>query len=221
MTIFEKDNPAKILIADELSIVRKGLTSLIAEKPEWQVVAEASEKDELLNCCGNYCPNLVIIDYAFHGMNTIETNYKINEACRDTKLLMMTINENYDFIIKLMESGVEGIISKISSLKEFENAITQILAGKTYYSSRIVSFLKYNENKSNHKEEIDGAITKQEKKILALLCDGLTSKEISDKLFISQRTVETHRYNLMKKLDLKNTSQLVKFALTNSKFLDS
>ncbi|GCC52347.1 DNA-binding response regulator [Chryseotalea sanaruensis] len=208
-------NKFSILLADDHAMIREGVKNLLKQAKDFQVVGEAASGAEAIAQYELLKPNLIILDISLPDMNGMETAKKIVEQDADANILMLSMYDDEDYISRCIESGVKGYVVKSESGQELEYAVRAVLQGKTYFSHKVQEVIlnKYKQNATRKKlpEEVI-KLTNREIEIIQLIDQGLTSQQMADKLFISPRTVETHRANLMKKFTVKNAIELVKRA---------
>jgi DNA-binding NarL/FixJ family response regulator len=205
----------KILIADDHAMVRDGVKNLIQQNKELMVIGEARSGNETLELYDKLQPDLLIMDISMPDMNGMEVSRAILARNPNANIVILSMYDDEDYISRCLEYGVKGYVVKNESGSELEYAIKSVLSGKNYFSRQAqdVIFKKYSQNVSKKKQKEDTVnLTKREIEIIKLIADGLTSQQMADRLFISPRTVETHRANVMKKLAVKNAIELVKKA---------
>ncbi|MBT1701243.1 response regulator transcription factor [Fulvivirgaceae bacterium PWU4] len=205
----------KILIADDHAMVRDGVKNLVQQNKDLIVIGEARSGNETLELFDKLQPDLLIMDISMPDMNGMEVSRTILAKNPGASIVILSMYDDEDYISRCLEYGVKGYVVKNESGSELEYAIRSVLQGKNYFSRQAqdVIFKKYSQNvarKKTQEEEI--SLTKREIEIVRLIADGLTSQQMADRLFISPRTVETHRANLMKKMSVKNAIELVKKA---------
>lgn len=205
----------KILIADDHAMVRDGVKNLVQQNKDLIVIGEARSGNETLELFDKLQPDLLIMDISMPDMNGMEVSRTILARNPGASIVILSMYDDEDYISRCLEYGVKGYVVKNESGSELEYAIRSVLQGKNYFSRQAqdVIFKKYSQNvtrKKTREEEI--SLTKREIEIVRLIADGLTSQQMADRLFISPRTVETHRANLMKKMSVKNAIELVKKA---------
>lgn len=207
----------KIFIVDDHSMIREGIKSCLAEEKDMSVVGEAESGEDALKAIGPDLPDLIIMDINMSGMNGIETTTQLLEKYPDLKILGLTMFEDSSHIMSMMKAGAKGYILKDSALEEIIEAIRTICSGETYFSKEVSSVLMQSFMKSKEEEklqqEANVELTPREVEIIKLIADEFTNQEIAERLFISQRTVDTHRRNLIQKLNAKNTAGLVRYAI--------
>jgi two-component system, NarL family, response regulator NreC len=204
----------KVLLADDHKIFRDGLRTLI-EKEGMEVVGEAENGRKTIKLAEKLLPNLIIMDVSMPDMNGIEATRKIRAAMADVKVIALSMHSDRRFVIGMLEAGASGYLLKDCAFGELANAINQVSTGNTYLSPKIADVVvKGYLNKTNDTAVSGGAIlTSREREILQLIAEGLTAKEIAAHVFLSIKTIETHRRNIMQKLNLKSTADLTKYAI--------
>jgi DNA-binding NarL/FixJ family response regulator len=205
----------KILIADDHAMVRDGVKNLIQQNKDLVVIGEARSGNETLELYDKLKPDLLIMDISMPDMNGMEVSRAILARNPGANIVILSMYDDEDYISRCLEYGVKGYVVKNESGSELDYAIKSVLQGKNYFSRQAqdVIFKKYSQNVSKKKKSEDAVnLTKREVEIIKLIADGLTSQQMADRLFISPRTVETHRANVMKKLTVKNAIELVKKA---------
>lgn len=205
-----------IVIAEDHTILREGLRSLLSMDGEYDIIAEAKDGLEAIRCAANHEPDLMLLDLAMPKMNGIAAIKEIKRQTPMTRILALTIHKSEEYILEAFQSGVDGYCLKDSTHEELMMAIRSVLDGKTYLSPSISErvLTGYLEGKRTIKTDTAwDTLTQREKEILKLIGEGYKNKEISDYLCISVKTVEKHRANLMKKLDLHNVSALTAYSI--------
>lgn len=210
----------RVLIADDHDIVRFGIVTVLNASTQVDVVGEVANGEEALQAFTSIRPDVCLLDISMPGMSGIETATEIRKQHPDAAILILTMHENEEYLNQAIKAGASGYILKQSSIKELVAAIQEVHNGKTVFSEPIAKLMAdqyVRQAISGHSSKQSDAIrlTRREKEITKLIADGKTSQEIADVLFISPRTVEAHRANLMQKLGLKNTAALVRYAVAN------
>jgi len=205
----------KIVIADDHAMVRDGVRNLIKQNKDYSVIGEATCGKEALALFDSMRPDLLILDISMPDMNGMEVSREILHNRPDANIIILSMYDDEDYVSRCLEVGVKGYVVKSESGSELDYAIRSVLQGKNYFSrhAQNVIFKKYTQtvNRKKQREELI-KLTKREIEIIKLIAEGFTSQQMADKLFISPRTVETHRANLMKKVGVKNAVELVKKA---------
>ena len=213
-------NPAKarrrIVIAEDYTILREGLRSLLSSHPEFEIVGEAEDGQEAIRSVDKLKPDLALMDLSMPRMNGMDAIKEIKKRSPQTKVLVLTVHKTEEYIHAALQAGADGYILKDSTHAELGLAIKNILEGKRYISpgiseSLIEGYLE-GRKKANPPTTWD-TVTQREREILKLIAEGYKNKAIAEYLCISVKTVEKHRANLMKKLDLHNIQSLTALAL--------
>ena len=204
----------RVVLADDHVFVRDGIKSLLENEANIEVVGEAIDGADALEVVSENKPDLLIVDIRMPNLTGIEVVEKLRSDNNDVKIIMLSMHESEEYVLKSIKAGADGYLLKGSSKEEFLKALHTVAAGGKYFSGDISSILIGQltnttaslEPKQNLGEEM--MITKREKEILTLLLSGKGNKEIAEALDISKRTAEVHRFNLMKKLKVKNLMEL-------------
>jgi DNA-binding NarL/FixJ family response regulator len=206
----------KVVIAEDYRILREGLRSLLKSRDDIDVVGEAGDGMEAIRCVESNRPDLLLLDLSMPKMSGLSVIKDLKVRYPETKILALTIHESEDYILETFHSGLDGYCLKEASHSELLLAIDTVLEGKTYLSPGIsdkvlVGFLE--ERKSLKELSSWDTITQREREILKMVGEGYKNKEISDYLCISVKTVEKHRSNIMRKLDVHTASGLTAIAI--------
>nr|WP_314895677.1 response regulator transcription factor [uncultured Flavobacterium sp.] len=207
-------NTIRVVLADDHVFVRDGIKSLLENEVNIEVVGEATDGLEALKILGISKPDLLILDIRMPNLTGIEVVEKLRSQNNTVKIVMLSMHESEEYVLKSIKAGADGYLLKGSSKEEFLKALHTVANGGKYFSGDISSILigqlsnpaASMETKQILDEEM--LITKREKEILKLLLSGKGNKEIAEALDISKRTAEVHRFNLMKKLKVKNLMEL-------------
>lgn len=207
----------KVVLADDHMVVRSGIKNLLENEGEVEVIGEASNGEEALERVKALAPDLLIIDIRMPVMNGLDATKKLSGLKLPTKALILSMHDDEDYILQSIESGASGYLLKDTSKDEFMKAIRTIHQGGQYFSGDISqvlvkSYLNIKDRKvtKNVTPANTYDITKREKQILKMISDGISNKDIAEQLGKSIRTVETHRFNIMKKLKVSNVVELLK-----------
>jgi len=201
-----------VLVVDDQNMARKALTLLISQSKRVNVIGEACDDEELKKQVVGNKIDLVLLDVDGDNYKAIQTIEYLSSNHNSIKILVLTKNSESNFVRKMINAGVGGYLTKNSSPEELLNAIEIVHGGAKYLSSEIQTLLLKKVSQTDHEK-----LTKREKQIIQLVIDGLSSKEISERLSVSVKTVETHRGNIYKKLNVKNIAELIQFS--NEHFL--
>ncbi|WP_186757623.1 response regulator transcription factor [Echinicola salinicaeni] len=207
----------KVVLADDHVVVRSGIKNLLENEGEVEVIGEAANGEEAIQLVKNVTPDLLIIDIRMPVMNGLDATKKLNQLKDPTKVLILSMHDDEDYILQSIECGASGYLLKDTSKDEFMKAIRTIYHGGQYFSGDISqvlvkSYLNVKDRKvtKNIAPTNTYDITKREKQILKMISDGIGNKEIAEQLGKSIRTIETHRFNIMKKLKVSNVVELLK-----------
>jgi len=207
-------NTIRVVLADDHVFVRDGIKSLLENEANIEVVGEATDGLEALKIVETTKPDLLILDIRMPNLTGIEVVEKLRSQNNPVKIVMLSMHESEEYVLKSIKAGADGYLLKGSSKEEFLKALHTVANGGKYFSGDISSILVGQLNNPTasqaSKQVIDEEmlITKREKEILTLLLSGKGNKEIAEALDISKRTAEVHRFNLMKKLKVKNLMEL-------------
>jgi DNA-binding NarL/FixJ family response regulator len=209
----------KVLLVEDHAIVRDGVRSLLEEEKRYRVMAEAGSGEQALERMKNQKFDLAVVDINMAGMNGIEFTRHAKRLQPEMKVLALTMLSEEEHIRMMIEAGANGYILKNSSRTVFSKAIETILAGDSYYSEEVTRTvmrgLEGKREKSRTPLGLLMELSDREREVLRLIVQQFTNQEIAGKLFISVRTVDAHRRNMMEKIGARNTAGLVKFALEN------
>ena len=212
-------NPITILLADDHDVVRKGMKMLLEDETDVKVIGEASDGLEAIEKVKMLMPNVVILDLTMPRMTGIEAAKIISEEYPAVKILIFSMHHNREYIVSSVENGANGYLLKDTGKEELMKAIKAVSDGRKYFPPEISEVIidellaKTASNQDNSGKPIFQKITPKEKQILGMIVKGFNSREIADKLFLSIRTVDNHRANMMKKTKAKNTADLVMMAI--------
>jgi DNA-binding NarL/FixJ family response regulator len=201
----------KIIIADDHTLFRQGLKLILEDIETIEVVADVANGKELIEAVRELLPDLIIMDINMPQVNGIEASRTILQEHTDMKILVVSMYGDEQYYNSVIENGVKGFILKDAENTELRLAVNAILNGKTYFSQELL--LKLINNRKNS-DQI--SLTQRERQILKLICQGFNTTEIASKLFLSERTVENHRANLLDKTGCRNSLSLVLYAFRNN-----
>ena len=207
----------RIVIADDHTILREGLKSLLNSLGGFVVAGEAADGLEAIRSVEKACPDVLLIDLSMPKMTGMDAIREIRKRSPATKIVVLTVHDNEEFIAECLDAGAQGYILKDASQKELVGGIRTVLSGKPYLSpgvSQKVIEGYLAGKKTLHVPSAMDALSQREREILKLVAEGHSNKSIAGYLCISSRTVEKHRANLMSKLELHNASELTAFAIT-------
>ncbi|MCJ7685369.1 MAG: response regulator transcription factor [Desulfobacteraceae bacterium] len=206
----------KIVIAEDQKILREGLKSLLSSSDDFEVVGEAEDGLDAIRCVEKHNPDLLLLDLSMPKMSGISAIKDIKTRIPETRILVLTIHESEEYILEVFRAGADGYCLKDASHSELVMAIRSVLSGNRYISPGISDKVLegYLEEKRVLKSSTSwDTLTQREREILKLVGEGYKNKEIAKYLFISAKTVEKHRSNIMEKLDLHTASGLTAYAI--------
>ncbi len=207
----------RIVLADDHVMVRQGLRRIVEGAGDLRVVGEAGDGLELVELVSRTCPDMAILDISMPRLRGIEAISEIRAMRPDTVVLVLTMHKDKEYLYLALSSGAKGYLLKEDADRELFVAIEKIRQGKTYvspyFSEQLIGELvQIGRQEGKGAFEVD-PLTTREREVVKLIAEGRSSKEIADLLFISVRTVDNHRANIMEKLDLKKSTDLVKYAI--------
>jgi two-component system response regulator NreC len=210
----------RIVIADDHEIVRVGLRHVLSRYPMFELVGEATNGEEAVALARHYRPDVVLLDIVMPRLNGIEATRILRSTMPELRVIILTSYEDSFHVEQALRAGAHGYLTKNMRPEDLVQAITAVVAGEQVFSPALIAFMQ--EAAPNLPRTGDQPLvrlTPQESRVLRLIAEGLTTKEIATRLGISPRTVETHRAHLMEKLRARNIAALVRFALLNAEYL--
>jgi DNA-binding NarL/FixJ family response regulator len=208
---------ARILLVDDHEIIRKGLKSILEARKDWEIVGEATTGREAVKKVEELKPDVVVLDISMPELNGLEAVRQIVRIAPRTEVLVLTMHESEDLVREVLEAGARGYLLKSDAARQLISAIETLRFHRPYLTSKVneVVLTGYLGGKPLKGETSGGRLTPREREIVQLLAEGLTNKEVATTLHISVKTAETHRTNIMRKLDLHSVSELVRYAVRN------
>lgn len=205
----------RILLAEDHTIVRKGIRSLLDREPTFQVVGEAENGREAVEQTERLQPDVVLMDHTMPLLNGLEALRQIKKRRPDTKVIVLTMHTNEEYIFQFLQAGAEGYLVKQTAPTDLVEAIRAVHAGQSFLSPAISRAVidEYVRQTAPTKTDSLESLTDREREVFQLLAEGYSAGEIAAELHISAKTVGVHRMNLMQKLELSNMTELIKFAL--------
>lgn len=204
----------RILVVDDHAILRDGIRSLLESQDDIVVVGEASDGEEAFNLARNLLPDIVLMDITMPKTNGLEATRLIKESFPQVNVLILTQHDNREYIAPALEAGASGYVLKRSGRREMLNAIRQVYKQGAFLTSNITQEVIQEYSQAGNRE--DGQqLTDRERQVLHLISDGRSNKEVALELGISPKTVSVHRTNIMSKLNVQNTVELIRFTTNN------
>jgi DNA-binding NarL/FixJ family response regulator len=201
-----------ILIADDHAVVRSGLRALLSEQPNWQVVAEAADGKEAVAQVLKTAPDVAIIDYSLPILNGVEVTRQVRRRSPGTEVIIFTMHDNNNLIRDLLKAGALGYLLKSDAKRLLLTAVETVAEHKPFFTGMVSETLL----QSFLTNANDSPLTTRERSVVQLISEGHTNKKIASILHISVKTVETHRTAAHRKLNLRSTADLVRYAIRNS-----
>ncbi len=206
----------RILLADDHTLFRQGVKNLLAAEADFEVAGEAANAGDAMTRAAELRPDLVLMDIGMPGFSSFEAARQIKKARPETKVLFLTMYDDEDYLVEGMDVGASGYVLKDCPAAQLLAAIRDVQRGGSFLSPRMLSQLVddfRSRVKSNVRMPRFATLTAREKEILKMLAEGQSAKEIACTLNLSVKTVEAHKFNLMRKLDIHNKAQLVQYAI--------
>jgi len=213
--------PFRILLADDHEVVRAGLRALLEEQSGWEVVAEAADGRDAVEKASKLKPDVVVIDIAMPSLNGLEAVRQIVKAVPNTKVLVLTMYDSDPLIQQVLQAGARGYLLKSDAGRDLVSAIDALRRNKTFFTPKVSQMVLegYLDKSPKEKEAEDEPeslrLTSRQREIVQLLAEGKSSKEVAAVLGLSVKTAETHRANIMRKLDCHSVTELVRYAIRN------
>jgi DNA-binding NarL/FixJ family response regulator len=208
----------RVMVADDHEVVRQGIRTVVQSQPGWEVIAEASNGLEAVEAAATLSPDLVILDIAMPDLNGLQAARQILSARPETKILVLTMHDSENVIREVVEAGASGYLLKSDAGRDLVNAIVALQRNKTFFSAKVADLVLETaaKNKSRSDVAAKDVLTAREREVVQLLAEGKSTREVADRLNLSVKTAETHRSNVMRKLDLHSVSELVLYAVRNN-----
>jgi DNA-binding NarL/FixJ family response regulator len=207
----------RVLLTDDHMLFRQGIRTLLTAEPDMEVTGEAGNAADAVNMARQTRPDVVLMDIGMAGMSSFEATRQIRKERPDTRVVFLSMYDDEDYLAECVDIGASGYILKESPAEQLVTAIREVHRGGSYLSPRLLTKLVDNFRMQGHEGAVRqprfGTLTKREREILKLLAEGLSVKEIAANFDLSVKTVEAHKFNLMRKLDIHNKAQLVTYAI--------
>jgi two-component system response regulator NreC len=206
----------RVLVADDHNIMLAGLRSLLEKQENLEVVGEADNGRKALQMALEKKPDVVVMDVSMPDLNGIEATVQITERLPTTRVIALSMHSDKRFVLGMLRAGAAGYLLKDCASQELANAITQVAAGKKYLSPEITGVVIDDFLQGGNADNVDtvtAVLSAREREVLQLIAEGWSTKQIASHLYVSIKTIETHRRQIMKKLDLHTVADLTKYAI--------
>jgi DNA-binding NarL/FixJ family response regulator len=209
--------PFRIFIADDHEVVRKGIRALVESHPGWEVCGEAQDGREAVQKCVELHPDLALLDVGMPNLNGLDATRQILRSLPATRVLILTVHESEQIIREVLEVGARGFLLKSDAARDLVAAIEALQRRGTFFTSSVADLVLngYLHPGADPAKPGKDRLTPREREVVQLLAEGKTSKEVASVLNLSVKTAETHRTNVMRKLDLHTVADLVRYAVRN------
>ncbi len=210
-------NKIKVLLAEDHTIVRKGLHSLLEKEIGIEVVGEAEDGREAVRKAEKLQPDVVVMDIAMPGLNGLEATRQIKKRFPEMKIIILTVHANEEYVLQTLRAGASGYLVKKAAPADLIEAIQAVYKGDSFLSPSISKtvideYIRQTETKSE-RDIIYGKLTTREREVFQLIIEGHKNREIADLLYVSIKTVETHKAHIMDKLNVHSTAKLIRYAM--------
>jgi DNA-binding NarL/FixJ family response regulator len=213
-------NKFKVVLADDHAILTEGTSSILSEYDHIELVGVASDGEQANTIVESEVPDVLVSDISMPGKSIFDIADDIKKKGLKTKILIFTMHDSPDYVYKALNSHISGYLTKNAEKEELIKAIETVASGSEYYSQPITQIIVKGFKNRKHADTDDqnpiNVLSKREKEVLMLLIEGYNSKQIAEKLYLSERTVSNHRANMLQKCKVNNTVELVKLYLDNA-----
>jgi DNA-binding NarL/FixJ family response regulator len=209
----------QILLADDHEVVRKGLRALLEAQPGWKVIAEATDGRDAVEKAIELHPDIAIVDIGMPCLNGLEATRQIVKKAPRTRVLVLTMHDTNPLIQQVVKAGARGYVLKSDVASDLVSAVEALCRDQTFFTSKVSQIIldRYvgRPEDAENSPDVDSPLTPREREVVQLLAEGKSSKEVASVLGISVKTAETHRINLMRKLDCHSVAEVVRYAVRN------
>jgi DNA-binding NarL/FixJ family response regulator len=211
----------KIFLVDDHTLMREGIVSMLSDCPDIIVVGSCASGEEAISKIGELQPDVVLMDILLRGMTGIEATRWIKEQNKNVRVILVSMEVKKEFLSAGIQCGIDGYLPKDTDKQTMITAIRAVYAGERYFTDAITKlvfedFYVHEKLKNPEHTRLPNDLTKREHEVLGLVAMGKGNKEIAESLFISVKTVETHKGNILEKLGLRNSAELIKYAIKNN-----
>ncbi|MBX2975415.1 MAG: response regulator transcription factor [Ignavibacteriaceae bacterium] len=203
----------KILLVDDHKLVRDGIASVLNSTNKYQIIGEAANGKEAVEAVFKLNPDLVLMDINMPLLDGVEAAHQIRKKNKSIKIIILTMMEEDRYILDALSADINGYLFKMTGIDDLLFAVESVISGENYFDSRVTKVLV---NKHKSKKEDNVTLSKREVEILSLITSGVRSRQIAEQLFISVFTVQKHRKNILKKLNLHSIAELVKYGIEHN-----
>jgi len=210
-------NNVRILIADDHELIRRGLVSALADRPEWNIVAEAADGRQACEMAARLTPEIAVLDLTMPELNGLDATRQIRASTPKTRILIVTAHESEQLIRDVLDAGAMGYVLKSDAGRVLVQAIEALLDERPFFTSKVARFVLegYLRSGADSATQAAFALSPRERHIVQLLAEGNNNKEVAQVLRLSVKTVETHRSNIMRKMEFGSLADLVRYAIRN------
>src|SRR5713101_5329863 len=206
----------RILIADDHEVARRGIRSFLEAHPGWEICGEAKDGREAVECANEMKPDVVLLDIGMPGLNGLDAARQIHASLPETRILILTMHDTEQVVQEVLAVGARGFLLKSDAGRDLVTAVEAVQNHRTFFTSQVTQIMADGYlNPDQTEKPSRGNLTPREREVLQLLAEGKTSKEVAVALNLSVKTAETHRTNLMRKLDLHSVADLTLYAVRN------
>ena len=207
----------RILIADDHELIRRGLVSALADRPDWSIVAEAADGRQACELAARLAPDIAVLDLTMPELNGLDATREIRAATPKTRILIVTAHESEQLIRDVLDAGAMGYVLKSDAGRVLVQAIEALLEDRPFFTSKVARFVLdgYLRSGEDPATQAAVALSPRERHIVQLLAEGNNNKEVARTLQLSVKTVETHRSNIMRKMEFGSLADLVRYAIRN------
>ncbi len=211
--------PLRILIADDHEVVRHGVRAILEAEPGWSIVAETGDGLDAIELAQEVKPDIALLDISMPQLNGLEATKEILKLLPQTQVLILTMHENNELVQGVLAAGARGYVLKTDAKRDLVNAVRSLSEGRPFFTSKVAEMVLEGYRQRGGLAEVVASVrerlTSRERQIVQLLAEGKSSKEIASALNISIKTAETHRANIMRKLNLHSLADVVRYAIRN------
>jgi DNA-binding NarL/FixJ family response regulator len=214
-------NSLRLLVADDHEVVRRGLCALLGGQPDWEIVAEARDGREAVRMAKECKPDVAVLDISMPGLNGLEAARQIHKALSQTKVLVLTMHDSDTFIGEALEAGVRGFLLKTDAGRDLVNAVNALRRNQTFFTPGVAHAISDGHLRPGSPVAIAtdrglrNRLSGRQREVVQLLAEGKSSKEVATLLDVSVKTIETHRANIMNRLNCHSVTDLVRYAIRN------